>query len=72
MSWTMYGATADTVCLVRPSVTGLWQTSGRSETTYAERIAADIEYVQALEPARRCPIPLKTVGAVLLSRGQTK
>jgi undecaprenyl-phosphate galactose phosphotransferase len=66
---TMYGATAETVCLVRPGVTGLWQTSGRSETTYAERIAADIEYVQALSLLGDARILLKTVGAVLLRQG---
>ena len=65
----MYGATADTVCLVRPGVTGLWQTSGRSETTYAERIAADIEYVQALSLLGDARILLKTVGTVLLRQG---
>jgi exopolysaccharide production protein ExoY len=30
----------------RPGLTGLWQISGRSQTTYAERVAYDVAYVQ--------------------------
>jgi hypothetical protein len=29
----------------RPGITGLWQVSGRSDTTYATRIALDARYV---------------------------
>lgn len=31
---------------VRPGLTGLWQISGRSDTTFRERIALDTQYVQ--------------------------
>jgi lipopolysaccharide/colanic/teichoic acid biosynthesis glycosyltransferase len=31
---------------VRPGITGLWQISGRSDTSYAERVALDSYYVQ--------------------------
>jgi lipopolysaccharide/colanic/teichoic acid biosynthesis glycosyltransferase len=65
----MYGPSAEAVCSVRPGVTGLWQTSGRSSTTYAERVAADIEYVRELSPLGDAKILLKTVGAVLLRQG---
>ena len=32
--------------IVKPGLTGIWQTSGRKETTWEERMAMDIEYVQ--------------------------
>jgi lipopolysaccharide/colanic/teichoic acid biosynthesis glycosyltransferase len=31
---------------VRPGITGLWQVSGRNNTTYDERVALDREYVE--------------------------
>ncbi len=31
---------------VRPGLTGLWQTSGRSNTSYPERVALDKRYVE--------------------------
>ncbi|GHU95724.1 undecaprenyl-phosphate galactose phosphotransferase WbaP [Deltaproteobacteria bacterium] len=32
-------------CRVRPGITGLWQISGRNDTTYAERVAFDHYYI---------------------------
>jgi exopolysaccharide production protein ExoY len=65
----MYGPSAEAVCSVRPGVTGLWQTSGRSSTTYAERVAADLDYVETLSLLGDVRILLKTAGAVLLRQG---
>jgi exopolysaccharide production protein ExoY len=31
--------------LVRPGITGLWQVSGRSDTSYADRVALDCTYI---------------------------
>lgn len=31
--------------MVLPGITGLWQVSGRSDTTYPERVAMDMWYV---------------------------
>lgn len=31
---------------IKPGITGLWQVSGRNETTYEERIALDLYYIQ--------------------------
>lgn len=31
---------------VKPGITGLWQVSGRSDTTYEERVSLDLYYVQ--------------------------
>lgn len=41
-----YGAYFADYCLVKPGVTGLWQVSGRSEVTYAQRVQLDREYAQ--------------------------
>lgn len=40
------GPYAPTILSVRPGITGLWQTSGRSNTTFAKRIELDARYVE--------------------------
>lgn len=40
-----YGHVYENYCRVRPGVTGLWQVSGRNNTTYEERVALDNYYV---------------------------
>jgi lipopolysaccharide/colanic/teichoic acid biosynthesis glycosyltransferase len=42
-----YGAALPTVLSIRPGLTGLWQVSGRSDTSYRERIALDVEYARS-------------------------
>jgi exopolysaccharide production protein ExoY len=54
---------------VRPGISGLWQISGRSDTSYRRRVACDVLYVR-----RRCfllnmKITLATIPVVLMSRG---
>lgn len=64
-----YGDHFDKYCRVRPGLTGLWQISGRSDTTYDERVALDVEYVSDWSYANDLKIMVKTVPAVLLSDG---
>lgn len=52
-----------------PGMTGLWQVSGRSETTYAERVELDRQYVEARTLWTDANILLKTVGVVLGKNG---
>jgi undecaprenyl-phosphate galactose phosphotransferase len=54
---------------VRPGLTGLWQISGRSDTSYEERVRLDTEYVRAWSIWRDITIIVRTVPAVLRSRG---
>ena len=54
---------------VRPGVTGLWQVSGRSSTTYEHRVALDSRYVRELSPANDVRILCRTVVAVLRQDG---
>ena len=65
-----YGAdAADYYLAVRPGITGLWQVSGRSTKSYAERVALDVDYVRRMSPARDAAILLRTVAVVLVRRG---
>lgn len=42
----LYGEPFNEYIQVAPGITGLWQVSGRSETTFARRAELDIEYIQ--------------------------
>jgi Undecaprenyl-phosphate galactose phosphotransferase WbaP len=54
---------------VRPGVTGLWQVSGRSSTTFMQRAALDSWYVRNWSLWVDCVILIKTVRVVLSGRG---
>ena len=54
---------------VRPGITGIWQVSGRSDTTYEERVAFDVEYVQTQSTALDLKLILRTVSVVLRRQG---
>ncbi|ONF49513.1 hypothetical protein RSM1_08715 [Methylobacterium radiotolerans] len=64
-----YGRAFPTCFAVPPGVTGLWQVSGRSDTTYAERVALDLDYATRWTLHRDLAIILRTVPAVLAQRG---
>jgi UDP-galactose-lipid carrier transferase len=53
----------------RPGMTGLWQVSGRSETTYDERVRLDVRYVREWSLWRDIAILFKTVSVVIQRRG---
>lgn len=40
-----YGQVFEQYCCVKPGITGLWQVSGRNNTSYAERVAFDSYYI---------------------------
>jgi len=40
-----YGRDYATYSQVKPGLTGLWQVSGRTQTTYAQRVTLDVTYV---------------------------
>jgi exopolysaccharide production protein ExoY len=54
---------------VKPGVTGLWQVSGRSETSYASRVELDRRYLSERSLRLDVAILLRTIPAVLLRRG---
>jgi len=53
----------------RPGVTGLWQVSGRSNTSYARRVQLDVWYVNNWSVWLDIAVLLKTLPAVLGRRG---
>ena len=64
-----YGASAAHYMAVRPGITGLWQVSGRSETSYESRVALDVSYVSRPSLLADFSILLRTPIAVLSRRG---
>jgi undecaprenyl-phosphate galactose phosphotransferase len=53
----------------KPGLTGLWQVSGRSQTTYARRVQLDSWYVRNWSVWHDLAILMKTVPAVVWRRG---
>jgi lipopolysaccharide/colanic/teichoic acid biosynthesis glycosyltransferase len=64
-----YGAAAEHYKSVRPGITGLWQVSGRSDTSYADRVALDVAYVTRPSLREDLRILLRTPLVVLFRRG---
>lgn len=54
---------------VRPGLTGVWQVKGRSDTTYAERVAMDVEYALTRSFMGDLGIILRTVYVVIFRVG---
>jgi exopolysaccharide production protein ExoY len=60
-----YSSAVHAYLACRPGITGLWQVSGRSTTTYAERVAHDAFYARNWSVALDAKILILTVPAVL-------
>lgn len=54
---------------MRPGISGLWQVSGRNDTTYAERVSLDVDYARHRSFAGDFAILLRTVDVVFRGRG---
>ncbi len=64
-----YGKYADRVFSIRPGLTGLWQVSGRNQTSFIRRAELDIEYIQRWSIWMDIFILIKTIKVVLLREG---
>ena len=64
-----YGENIREYYMVLPGITGMWQVSGRSDTTYAERVAMDTWYVQNWSVWIDMMYLFKTVKAVVTEKG---
>jgi exopolysaccharide production protein ExoY len=64
-----YGRRFSSYMAVLPGLTGLWQVSGRNNTTYRRRVALDHVYAQRVGLGIYMWILVKTLPAVLLRRG---
>ena len=65
----LYGPHFHEYTMARPGLTGLWQVSGRSDTSYDERVRMDCNYVGSWSLGKDVAIILKTIPAVLATRG---
>jgi lipopolysaccharide/colanic/teichoic acid biosynthesis glycosyltransferase len=64
-----YGRRFASYCAVKPGITGLWQVSGRNDTTYRTRVALDCVYARRRNLLLDGFIIAATVPAVLLRKG---
>jgi exopolysaccharide production protein ExoY len=66
---TRYGNRRRHYLSVRPGLTGLWQVSGRNNTSYDERVEFDSEYVERRNPLFDSWIVLRTVKVMVTGEG---
>lgn len=64
-----YGDAAELYQRVLPGISGLWQVSGRSDTSYAERVRLDAAYVRGWSPWWDIVILARTVLVLARARG---
>jgi exopolysaccharide production protein ExoY len=64
-----YGSNIQLYLSVRPGITGLWQISGRSRTSYPERVELDSRYVLNWSVQQDLLILARTIPAVLSRDG---
>ena len=66
---TYYGVKAKRILSIRPGLTGLWQVSGRNDTTYLTRILLDEKYIEKQTFLLDLRLILKTIPTMLFSKG---
>jgi len=64
-----YGRYFAHYCAVRPGITGLWQISGRSDTSYRRRVAFDVLYSRSRTVRSDMKILVTTIPCILLAKG---
>jgi Undecaprenyl-phosphate galactose phosphotransferase WbaP len=64
-----YGPYFGLYTMVKPGITGLWQVSGRNNTTYDERVQLDAYYVRNWSPWLDIYLLLRTIRIVLFAHG---
>lgn len=65
----MYGERKRHYMSVKPGLTGLWQVSGRNNTTYQRRVELDADYVERRSPFFDSWILVRTVKVVIKREG---
>jgi lipopolysaccharide/colanic/teichoic acid biosynthesis glycosyltransferase len=65
----LYGSAYRLYSLTSPGLTGLWQVSGRNDTSYRRRIELDSAYVRRWSPTLDLRLMFKTVRVVLSGKG---
>lgn len=65
-----YGSDAIAYLRVRPGLTGLWQTTGRNDVSYQERVAMDVAYERDISFVEDLRIMAMTVVTMLRRTGK--
>jgi lipopolysaccharide/colanic/teichoic acid biosynthesis glycosyltransferase len=64
-----YGSVFELYLQVRPGLTGLWQSSGRTDTSYGARTALDLKYLKERTLWLDLKVLVNTIRVVLLGHG---
>lgn len=64
-----YGPVFDAYCTARPGLTGLWQVSGRNQTSFRRRSELDAAYLKRWSIRNDLSLIARTVGVVLRHEG---
>ncbi|MEM1283275.1 MAG: sugar transferase [Chlamydiota bacterium] len=64
-----FGSKAAKILSIRPGITGIWQVSGRSDTTYAHRLTLDERYVNENSFLLDLKLIARTIPVMFSSRG---
>jgi lipopolysaccharide/colanic/teichoic acid biosynthesis glycosyltransferase len=64
-----YGAHAGRLLSVKPGLGGIWQVSGRSDTSYAERVAMDLRYIETRSLGLDLKLMILTAVVVIRGKG---
>jgi exopolysaccharide production protein ExoY len=64
-----FGIKATKILSIRPGITGIWQVSGRSDTTYAQRVKLDEQYIDEHHFLLDLVLIVKTIPAMVSSKG---
>jgi exopolysaccharide production protein ExoY len=64
-----YGRRFRSYCMVKPGLTGLWQVSGRNNTSYRRRVALDVTYARRASLSLDLWIMWRTVPAIVSASG---
>ena len=65
----IYSMTARQRLQILPGLTGLWQVSGRADTTFEEQVSLDIRYIKEQSWIQDIKILLSTIPVVLFGKG---
>lgn len=63
------GDMINTITMMKPGITGLWQVSGRSETTFKERLEMDRDYYYNWSLKEDIKLIFKTIKNCILRKG---
>lgn len=64
-----YGEFVNDYLMVKPGITGMWQVSGRNDTTYEERVQMDSWYVRNWSVWIDIMLLWRTIKAVIIGKG---